>query len=103
MAFCYLAKALTTLAVLLDGGVVQHQRISADVSSFEPGAPHTGAHPLDDQVAFEFGNGADDNHDGTAQRSRMTRIFRGLPLPTNLKSAHLSQKELRCSFYSLHT
>jgi hypothetical protein len=40
MAFCDLAKALTTLAIPLDGGVVQDQRVSADVLAFEPGAPH---------------------------------------------------------------
>jgi len=98
-----LPQALALAAVALDWAMVQFEPIAADVAAFEACAPHAGAHPLDDQVAFEFGNGADDNHDGTAQRSRMTRIFRGLPLPTNLKSAHLSQKELRCSFYSLHT
>ena len=37
--------------------------------AFEPGAPHAGADPLDDQVAFEFGDGADDDHDGAAQRA----------------------------------
>ena len=32
-------------------------------------ASHAGAHPLDDQVAFQFGDGANDHDDGSAQRS----------------------------------
>jgi hypothetical protein len=34
-----------------------------------PGAPHAGAYPLDDQVAFQLGDSADDDDDGPAQRS----------------------------------
>jgi len=40
-----------------------------DHVTFEPCAPHAGAHPFDDQVAFEFGDGADDHHNGAAQRA----------------------------------
>ena len=54
------------LTVSLDSGVVQDQRFAADVLAFEPGAPHAGAHPLDDQVAFQLGNCADDDHDSPA-------------------------------------
>ena len=75
MAFGDLPDALATLTVLLDGGVVQYQRSSADVLAFEPGAPHAGAHPFDDQVAFQFGDGADDDHDGPAQRAAGIDIF----------------------------
>jgi hypothetical protein len=52
MAFCNLAKALALAAVALDGGVIQFQRIAAYVPAFKAGAPHAGAHSLDDQVAF---------------------------------------------------
>ena len=75
MAFGDLAEALALAAVSLDCGVVQYQRIAADVLAFEPGAPHAGAHPLDDQVAFQFGDGADDDHDGPAQRAAGIDIF----------------------------
>jgi hypothetical protein len=75
VAFSDLAKALAMLAVSLDGGVVQDQRISADVLAFKAGAPHAGAHPLDDQVTFQFGNCADDDHDGPAQRAAGIDIF----------------------------
>jgi len=75
VAFCDLAKALATLAVSLDSEVVEDQRISADVLAFEPGASHAGAHPLDNQIAFELGNCADDDHDGSAQRAARVDIF----------------------------
>ena len=75
MAFGDLSDALALAAVALDGGVVQYQRIAADVLALKPGAPHAGAHPLDDQIAFQFGNGADDDHDGPAQRAAGIDIF----------------------------
>ena len=55
-------------SVSLDRFTIQIQRLASDVSSFELGAPHAGADSLDDQVAFELGDGSDDDHDGTAQR-----------------------------------
>jgi hypothetical protein len=75
MAFCDLSDALALAAVSLDGGVVQYQWIAADMLAFEPGAPHAGAHPLDDQVAFQFSDGADDDHDSPAQRAAGVDIF----------------------------
>ena len=62
-------------AVALDGGIVQHERAAADVLAFEAGAPHAGADPLDYQVAFEFGDGADDDDDGATQRAAGVDIF----------------------------
>ena len=64
-----LSKTQAALTVLLDGEIVQAQRSSADVLAFQAGAPHAGAHPLDDQAAFEFGGGADDHDESTAQRA----------------------------------
>ena len=69
MAFGDLTDTLAMLTVSLDGEVIQDQRISTDVLSFKPGAPDAGAHPLDDQAAFQLGDGADDHDDGSAQRS----------------------------------
>ena len=68
MAFGDLADTLAMLTVSVDGEVIQYQRISTDVLAFEPGAPHAGAHPLDDQAAFQLGDAADDHDDGSAQR-----------------------------------
>ena len=64
-----LPDALSPIAISLDCGVVQDQRIASDMSAFEPGAPHAGAHPLDDQVAFQLSDGSDDDDDGPAQRA----------------------------------
>ncbi len=85
-----LAQALAMLAVALDSGMVQHQRIAADVLAFEPGAPHAGAHSLDNQVAFQFSDGADDDHDGPAQRATGVDIFLEADL-LDLKPAELVQ------------
>ena len=69
MPFCDLPDALATLTVLSDRKVVQYQWSSADALAFQACAPHAGAHPFDDQVAFQLGDGADDDHDGPAQRA----------------------------------
>ena len=69
MASRDLSDALTTLTVLLDSGIVQYEGGPSDTLAFEPCAPHAGAHSFDDQVAFEFGDGADDDYDGAAQRT----------------------------------
>jgi hypothetical protein len=37
------------------------------MAAFKAGAPHAGAHPLDDQVALELGDGADDDDQGAPQ------------------------------------
>jgi hypothetical protein len=37
--------------------------------AFKTGAPHAGAHPLDDEAALELGNSADDDDDSPAQRA----------------------------------
>ena len=57
------------LAILLNSGMVELQRIAADVPAFEAGSPHACAHSLDDEVALKLCDGADDDHDGSAQRS----------------------------------
>jgi F420-0:gamma-glutamyl ligase-like protein len=75
MALGDLADALALAAVALDSGTIQLQRIAADMLAFEPCAPHAVAHPLDDQVAFELGDGADDDHDGPAQRAADVDVF----------------------------
>ena len=57
IALCQLAQAVTFLAVAEDGGPIEHQGFAPDVLAFELGPPHAGAHSLDDQAAFEFGDG----------------------------------------------
>ncbi len=43
--------------------------------AFELGAPHSGAHPLDDEIPLQFGDGADDDDHGAAERTACVEIF----------------------------
>jgi len=63
------------LAILLNSGMVELQRIAADVPAFESGSPHACAHSLDDEVALKLSDGADDDHDGPAQRTAGVDLF----------------------------
>ena len=69
MALGQLAEALAALPIPEDGGVVEVQRLASDVLAFELGPPHAGPHPLDDEAALEFSDGADDDDDRPAQRA----------------------------------
>jgi hypothetical protein len=64
-----LAQTHAPAAITDYGGFIESQGTPADVPSFEAGAAHAGAHPLDDQVALELGDGTHDDHDGAPQRS----------------------------------
>lgn len=68
MPFRQLAETLAALTIPQDGGTVEIEGLTSDVPAFEPGAAHTCPHPLDDEVAFEFGDGADDDNDRSAER-----------------------------------
>ena len=65
----YLAQAVSALTIPEDRLAIESKWLASDVPAFEFGAPHAGAHPFDDQIAFEFSDGADDDHDGPAQRA----------------------------------
>jgi hypothetical protein len=71
-AFGDLSDTLALAAVVLDGSPVECQRLAADLRAFKPDAPHAGAHPLDDQAAFQLGDAADD---GSAQWSSGTVVI----------------------------
>jgi hypothetical protein len=75
MRFRQLPQALPVLPAVEDRGSIQDQRFAADVPAFELGPPHAGAHTFDDQAAFELGDGADDHHDGSSQRSAGVDLF----------------------------
>jgi len=55
MKTSHLTEGESTLAVLDDSDAIEIQRLPADVTSFEPGAPHAGANTLDNKVAFQLG------------------------------------------------
>ena len=86
MSLGYLTKALSLATVALDSGVVQFQRIAADVPAFETGAPHAGAHPYDDQIALQLGDGADDDHDSPPQRATGGTLVMGEAMPRKPKT-----------------
>ena len=69
VAFGDLPYALPLAAFAVDGIAIDDQRSAADVPALEACTPHAGADPLDNKVAFEFGDGADDDDDGAAQRA----------------------------------
>ena len=62
-----LAQAHSVLTIAKDGCAIEFKWPSSDMPSLEPGAPHAGSHPLDDQRSLQFRDGADDDHDGAAQ------------------------------------
>ena len=62
-----LSQAHAMLVIPQDGIEVQVER--------QAGAPHAGTNPLDDQVAFQFRDGADDDHYGAAQWSAGIDLF----------------------------
>jgi hypothetical protein len=62
-----LAQTEPALSIVADRSLVQFQRLAPDVAALELGAPHPGAHPLDDQRALQLGDGADDHDHGSAQ------------------------------------
>ena len=64
---CDLADALSTLPIYIDSPRVQLQPVPPDLAAFEFRAAHAGFDSLDDQVAFEFRDRADDDGDGPAE------------------------------------
>ncbi len=62
-------------AVPQDADAIEVERFAADVTAFELRAPHAGAHSLDDQVSFEFRDGADNHHDRPTQRRTVAYFY----------------------------
>ena len=56
------------LAIYVESG-------TANVQAFHFCSPHAGPHAFDNKVAFEFGDGADDDDHGTAQRPAGVEIL----------------------------
>src|SRR3954452_5798486 len=73
--FSDLSQALAQSTVMSNGAVIELQREPADVTTFQFGAPHPGANSFNDQVAFEFGDGTDDDDDRPAQRSSSVDVL----------------------------
>ena len=52
-----------------DRSAIQIEGYAAHVPPFQLRAAHAGSNAFDNQVAFEFGDGPDDDNDGAAQRA----------------------------------
>ena len=64
-----LAQALASSALLENSNTIDIKWPPADMPSLQPGATHSCPHPLDDEIPFEFCDGADDDHDGPPERA----------------------------------
>ncbi len=66
IVFRQLTETETALPITEDGITIKIERQASDASAFEPGTAHAGLDSLDDQVAFELRDGADDDDDRPA-------------------------------------
>jgi len=64
-----LAEALASVPFPEDRDPIDVDWPATDVASFEPGPAHAGPDPLDDQIALQLGDRADDDDDGAAERT----------------------------------
>ena len=70
-----LAQTLALIALLENSSPVDIERPPADVPPFQPGAAHSCRYPFDDEIPFEFCDGADDDHDGPSERGAGIKIL----------------------------
>jgi hypothetical protein len=64
-----LTQALAPSALLENSNPIDIEWPPADMPAFQPGAAHACPHLLDDEIPFEFCDGADDDHDGSPERA----------------------------------
>jgi hypothetical protein len=70
-----LAQALAPSALPENSNPIDIEWPPADMPTFQPGAAHACPHPLDDEIPFEFCDGADDDHDGPPERAAGIEIL----------------------------
>src|SRR5258707_4105121 len=70
-----LSQTLTASPVREDGTSIKVQRLAADVPAFQPRSSHAGAHSLDDEIAFQFCDGRDDDDERAAQRTARVEVL----------------------------
>jgi hypothetical protein len=75
VVLCQLTETVTSLTIPQDSAAIENKWLASDVAAFELGPPHAGPHSLDDQVALEFGDGADDDDNGPAQGTSGVDLF----------------------------
>ena len=69
------AQAQSAVTIPKNRVAIDVERLAADVPAFEFGAAHPGADTLDDEVAFELRDRADDHDDSSAECSAGVDIF----------------------------
>ena len=70
-----LAEALSLSSIPQDPDAIEVEWFAANVTAFELRAAHAGAHPLNNQIAFEFRDGADNHHDRPTQWAAGIDLF----------------------------
>src|SRR5271167_4644226 len=70
-----LPQALAAAAITEDGFPIDGDRLPSNVPALELRASHAGFHSFDNQVAFEFGDRTDDDHNGPHQRNGRIDAF----------------------------
>jgi hypothetical protein len=70
-----LAETLTSVAIVEDSNAIDVEWSTADMSSFQAGATHACAHPFDDEIPLQLGDGTDDDDNGSPQRAASIQVF----------------------------
>ena len=69
VALGQLPESHAATSIAKDGIAIDVEAERVDTSAFELGTTHAGSDTLDDEVALEFGDGADDGGHGATERT----------------------------------
>ena len=75
VALRQLAETVAPLTVPQDSVAIKNKWFTSDVAAFELGPPHASPYSLDDEVALQFGDGSDDDHNSSAQGTTSVDLF----------------------------
>jgi hypothetical protein len=70
-----LTQTLAPSALLENSNAIDIEWPPADMPSLQPCPAHSCPHPFDDEIPFEFCDGADDDHDGPPERAACIKIL----------------------------
>src|SRR5438270_13010584 len=68
-------ETVAASAITQHTGAVNLSRTPSDAHTFELGSAHAGFHSFNDQVAFQFGDGSDNDDHGAAQWAARVDLF----------------------------
>jgi hypothetical protein len=75
ITFRQLAKTLTLVAIAQDAMAIEVEWLTPDGTALELRPSHAGAHSLDDQVAFQLGDGSNNHYHRATQRAAGVDLF----------------------------